>query len=73
VISIFDFLEDWIADCAPTQNWQTLIAVSRAMTVCARKGESLAPGGVQGFQDGQFGEGGGLAVRLMSGQRMAAR
>ena len=48
-----------------------LSAISISILVSiARIGESPAPGGVRGFQDGLLGEGGGLAVRLMSGQRM---
>jgi len=59
--------------CETALSFDDLMSQQIATVSGPRKGESLAPGGVRGFQDGQFGEGGGLAVRLMSGQRMAAR
>ncbi len=39
----------------------------------AKKAKAPHRGGVRGFQDGRFGGGRGLAVRLMSGQRMDGR
>jgi len=58
---------------APTQKWQTLITVSRVMTVWARIGESPAPGGgVRGFQDGRLGRE-GVGRQAVWEQRMNAR
>ena len=51
-----------------------LRAKAQQEVLLGNKSESTAPGeGVRGFQNGQFGGGRGLAVRLMSGQRMEER